>query len=89
MSGSGTGPGGGGNYSKYADDDDDGAPKAKRGKDGILRSANRRYEFECPECDADNPVDDGFADQEEVRCNYCGLEFKAHFIDDKLKLKAT
>lgn len=35
------------------------------------------FEFDCPECDANNPVDEGFSDGDEVRCYYCGLEYKA------------
>ncbi len=36
----------------------------------------RRKEFDCPECNANNPYDDGFGPGDEVRCFYCGLEFK-------------
>ncbi|MCP3103178.1 hypothetical protein LZ198_30290 [Myxococcus sp. K15C18031901] len=53
--------------SEYDFDDDD----AKES------SAGRSHkEFDCPSCNANNPVDDGFADQDEVRCNYCGCDFK-------------
>jgi hypothetical protein len=41
-------------------------------------SSSRRFrEFECPVCNANNPCDDDFGDGDEVRCFYCGQEFKA------------
>jgi hypothetical protein len=33
-------------------------------------------EFDCPECDANNPYDDGFCGGDEVRCFYCGEVYK-------------
>jgi hypothetical protein len=42
-------------------------------------------EFECPECYAHNPVDDGFADGGEVTCFYCGVEF--HVIESGGRFK--
>ncbi len=54
--------------SNYDFDDDDkdagGGPRAFK-------------EFDCPDCNANNPVDDTFTDGDEVRCNYCGSEYKA------------
>ncbi len=45
-------------------------------------------EFECPNCSANNPYDDGFRAGEEIRCFYCGLEFKVIDTGDgKFKLK--
>jgi transcription elongation factor Elf1 len=35
-------------------------------------------EFECPTCNAHNPYDDGFSAGDEVRCFYCGAEFRVH-----------
>lgn len=32
-------------------------------------------EFECPDCNAHNPMDDGFRIGDEVLCNYCGMEY--------------
>ena len=29
-------------------------------------------EFQCPECEADNPYDDGFGFGHEVACHWCG-----------------
>ncbi|WP_223634755.1 hypothetical protein [Corallococcus sp. EGB] len=53
-------------------DDDDFA------KEGGAGSATREFdEFDCPGCNANNPVDEKFTDGDEVRCNYCGCEFKA------------
>ncbi len=50
----------------------------------------RRFaDFDCPECAANNPWDDGFGDGDEIRCYYCGQEFKANVNDEgRLKLKA-
>jgi len=53
------------------DDDDDDKPGAKV-----------KTEFDCPECNANNPYDDGFSPGDEVRCNYCGEEFLVEMKDD-------
>ncbi len=48
----------------------------------------RRFsEFECPACSANNPFDE-FGNNDEVLCNWCGVQFKA-LVDDEgaLKLK--
>jgi hypothetical protein len=51
--------------------------------------ARRFKDFDCPDCAANNPYDDGFGDGEEVRCYYCGQDFRAHVNDSgRLKLKA-
>lgn len=74
-------------WSAY-DDDDSRKPKLKRDKDGFLRVVGRRYEFDCPECDANNPWDDGFGDGDEVQCHYCGCDFRVTFREgDRLKFK--
>ncbi|NMO20194.1 hypothetical protein HPC49_49280 [Pyxidicoccus fallax] len=52
--------------SDFDDDDDKGSSSGSR----VLK------EFDCPSCNANNPVDETFTDQDEVRCNYCGSEFK-------------
>ena len=51
---------------------------------------DRRFgDFDCPDCNANNPYDDGFGDGEEVRCYYCGQEFRADVNDSgRLRLKA-
>jgi len=58
-------------------------------KSGRAKGSKRRFdEFDCPACSANNPMGDGFGNNDEVLCNYCGLEFKA-MVDDEgaLKLK--
>jgi transcription elongation factor Elf1 len=63
----------------YDVDDDDEAPKAKGGL---------FYEFDCTECDANNPWADGFKAKDEITCHYCGQSFEARVSDEgKLKLK--
>jgi len=51
---------------------------------------SRRFDdFDCPDCNANNPYDDHFGDGDEVRCYYCGQEFLARVSDSgRLKLKA-
>ena len=45
-------------------------------------------EFDCPTCNANNPYGDGFKVGDEIRCFYCGTEFKVKVTDTgKLKLK--
>ncbi|MBM7114965.1 hypothetical protein [Archangium primigenium] len=34
-----------------------------------------RRDFDCPECNANNPLDDALTDGQELHCNYCGCEF--------------
>ena len=70
------------------EDDESKKPKFKRDKLGIMRQVGLRYEFDCPECDANNTYDDGFTDGTEVRCNYCGQDFLVHEVGEKLKFKA-
>lgn len=57
--------------------------------DGSAQGRKRRFrEFDCPECSANNPYDDGFGHGDEVICNYCGEQFKANVNDDgRLRLK--
>lgn len=52
-------------------------------------SKDRRFgDFDCPSCNANNPYDDKFGDGDEIRCYYCGGEFRA-LVDDtgRLRLK--
>jgi transcription elongation factor Elf1 len=45
-------------------------------------------DFDCPICNANNPLDEPLADGTEVRCFYCGQEFRARITDEgKLKLR--
>lgn len=66
----------------YALEDEEEAPK------GAAQGSRRRFsEFECPACSANNPFDE-FGNNDEVLCNWCGLQFKAQ-VDDEgtLRLK--
>ena len=64
----------------YDADDDDDKPA------GSDLGARRRFsEFECPTCSAHNPFDE-FGNNDEVLCNWCGVQFKA-LVDDEGKLK--
>jgi hypothetical protein len=59
-------------------------------KSGRSLGSKRKFdEFECPACSANNPYDE-FGNNEEVLCNWCGVEFKAVVDDEgKLRLKET
>jgi hypothetical protein len=49
----------------------------------------RFSEFECPACSANNPFDE-FGNNDEVLCNWCGIEFVALVDEDGvLKLKES
>ena len=51
---------------------------------------SRRNEFDCPECSANNPYDDGYGNGDEVRCFYCGMEYKVEVnTDGKWKFRET
>lgn len=63
-------------------------PQFKRDKQGFMRQVGLRYEFDCPECDANNPWDEGFGDNSEVRCHYCGQDYRVTVAENgKLKFK--
>lgn len=57
---------------------------------GAEAGRTRRFEdFDCPDCAANNPYGDGFGDGDDVRCYYCGQDFRARVTDaGRLKLKA-
>ena len=56
-------------------------------KSGASKGVKRRFdEFECPSCSAYNPVGDGFGNNDEVVCNYCGVSFNA-LVDEEGTLK--
>jgi len=59
------------------DDDDDNKSKNKK----------KPTEFECPECNANNPVSDGFEEGSEVQCFYCGVEFKVTIASGRYKFR--
>jgi len=48
----------------------------------------RLTDFDCPECAANNPYDEGFGHGDEIRCYYCGQEFRAEVSEaGKLRLR--
>lgn len=57
--------------SGWSDDDDDDKKKGGKG--------DKKFEFDCPSCNANNPWPDGFKDKEEVNCHYCGTTLEARF----------
>lgn len=60
-------------------DDDD-------GDDG--RGPKRLKEFDCPSCNASNPLGDPAEAGDEVLCNYCGSSYAVSFnADGKARLK--
>ncbi len=63
----------------YEEDD------AKREGDEMGR-ARRFGDFDCPDCNANNPYDDSFGNGDEVRCYYCGQEFRAT-VDESGRLR--
>ena len=56
---------------------------------GDVQDRTRRFgDFDCPDCNANNPYDDRFGDGDEIRCYYCGQEFRAEVNDSgKLRLR--
>ncbi|HEY3448003.1 MAG TPA: hypothetical protein VGK67_16725 [Myxococcales bacterium] len=48
-----------------------------------------KKDFDCPECSANNPYEDGIREGSEVRCYYCGCEFRAEIRDGKWKFRET
>ncbi len=59
----------------------------KKGDGGVRK---RFDEFDCPLCNANNPYDDGFHDGENVRCFYCGTEFRVKVDENgKIRLRET
>jgi len=34
-----------------------------------------RKDFDCPDCNANNPLEEALTDGQEVLCNYCGCSF--------------
>jgi uncharacterized protein (DUF983 family) len=65
-------------------DDEDEKPTGK-----ALGTKRRFEEFECPACSAHNPFD-AFGNNDEVLCNWCGIEYVA-LVDDEgnLRLKES
>jgi len=68
----------------FGDKDIDEEPKVKP---QVPLSKIKFYEFDCPNCDANNPMSDGFKHDDEVICLYCGLQFRVQTIrEDRFKL---
>jgi hypothetical protein len=69
-------------YDPGYEDDDKGAQGDEMGR-------GRRFgDFDCPDCSANNPYDDSFGDGDEIRCYYCGQEFRVNVSDSgKLRLR--
>jgi hypothetical protein len=71
-------------YDPHAVEDDDEQSADAAG------TARRFGDFDCPACAANNPYDDDFGDGDEVRCFYCGQEFRAKVTEaGRLRLKET
>lgn len=49
-------------------------------------SKRRFSDFDCPDCNANNPHGDGLGNGDEVRCYYCGQEFRV-MVDEEGKLR--
>jgi DNA-directed RNA polymerase subunit RPC12/RpoP len=70
------------------DEDEARKPTFKRDKHGVKRQLDLKYEFDCPECSANNPYDEGFKDGSEIRCHYCAQAFLVQILDEsRMKLK--
>ena len=44
-------------------------------------SKNGRRDFDCPDCNANNPLEEPLADGQEVLCNYCGTTYMVKAMD--------
>lgn len=60
-------------------DSDEEEPRIVR---SVPLSQIRFYEFDCPNCEANNPMNDGFKNEDEIICLYCGLEFKVKTVSE-------
>ena len=65
----------------HHDDDDDGRK--------LPEGVNARFkDFDCPDCNANNPCDPPIGTGDEVLCNYCGSSFEVKVTEEgRLKLK--
>jgi transcription elongation factor Elf1 len=71
-------------YDPHGQDDDDDKDQAGE----ALGSRRRFNDFDCPDCNANNPYDDAFGDGDEIRCYYCGQEFRVQVSDEgRLRLR--
>lgn len=61
------------------DDHDEGSGEKER----------RWSDFDCPDCNANNPIDDSFGHGDEVRCFYCGAGFQVKVTEGgKLRFRS-
>lgn len=49
--------------------------------------ANQLRDFDCPSCNANNPVDPPARDGDELLCNYCGSEYSLKIADGKVRFR--
>ncbi len=69
-------------------DEEDYAKDDKDIADTITGAKRRFNDFDCPDCNANNPYDETFGDGDEIRCFYCGTEFRCAVNDEgRLRLK--
>ncbi len=64
----------------WSEQDEDEKPTGK-----ALGTKRKFDEFECPTCSANNPYEP-FGNNDEILCNWCGLQFKA-IVDEEGNLK--
>lgn len=68
-------------HGAYDPDDDD----HRKEVEGPKKKIN---DYDCPSCNANNPIGDPPKDGDELICNYCGTTFLVKLTDEgKLKLK--
>ncbi len=65
------------------------AAKKYEAKAGRKNKSGKLFdEFDCPVCNANNPYSDGFMAGAEIRCFYCGSEFRTSADEEgRLKLR--
>ena len=64
-------------FDPHAFDEDDLAPQP----------GARFRDFDCPVCNANNPYDESFGDGDEIRCFYCGQEFRVRLAGRGFRLR--
>jgi hypothetical protein len=66
-------------------------PIDKNAEEEDLREERRNHaytDYDCPSCNANNPVEMALRDGDETRCNYCGTDYKVRLSEEgRLKLK--
>lgn len=65
----------------YGEEEEEDGQDAKHGRPA-------RKEFDCPSCNANNPLEDAIEDGSELLCNYCGSEYRAKVTEEgRVKLR--